>query len=113
MAREEYRFGEIVLVDYPFSDGIQSKLRPGLVLTQHEDDDVLVARITSVTREAAFDVALRPSAENGLMFPSAIRVNKIATLLPNLIQRRIGYITAEEEHKVVKTLHRFADSLKK
>ena len=45
-----YRFGDVVLLDYPFTDGVGSKRRPGLVLIPENDGDILFARITSQER---------------------------------------------------------------
>ena len=42
-----YKFGEIVLIAFPFTSGVGSKKRPALVLYDADDPDILVARITS------------------------------------------------------------------
>jgi hypothetical protein len=42
-----YRFGDILLLSFPFTGGIGSKRGPALVLLDTGDADVLVARITS------------------------------------------------------------------
>jgi mRNA interferase MazF len=108
---QEYRFGEIVLVDYPFSDGVRSKWRPGLVLSSHLDGDVLIARITSTPRESANDIALDPSRDSGLMASSVVRIDKLATLLPNLIEKKIGHISLNDRLRVLSALHAFIESI--
>src|SRR5580700_11258533 len=47
----KYRFGDIVLLDYPFTNAVGSKRRPGLILLPEDDGDILFARITSQDRE--------------------------------------------------------------
>ncbi len=45
--------GDVVLVDYPFTDRTGSKVRPTLVVSTdelHQSDDAIIAAITSVIR---------------------------------------------------------------
>jgi mRNA interferase MazF len=41
--------GSVVLLKFPFSDGIGYKRRPAMVIKDFEDGDILVCRITSRT----------------------------------------------------------------
>ena len=54
-----YEYGDIVIVDFPFSDWSKSKRRPALVLAHDLEDDVVLARITSKPRESATDWAMQ------------------------------------------------------
>ncbi len=47
----EFRFGEIVLIRFPFSDSSEAKKRPALILKDTEDGDVIVNRITSKIKD--------------------------------------------------------------
>lgn len=38
----DYRRGDIILVQFPFTDLSSSKLRPALVISQHEDDLIIL-----------------------------------------------------------------------
>jgi mRNA interferase MazF len=75
-----YRPGDVVLLAFPFTDGIRQKQRPALVLLDTGDPDIVVARITSQPYTTAFDVALSDQAEAGLLLPSVVRLHKLATL---------------------------------
>ena len=110
---QEKKFGEVVLIDFPFSDGIHSKLRPALILSSHSDGDLLVARITSTPRESAFDVALTDWESSNLMFPSVVRVNKLTTLLHSAVVREIGALSERDSSQVIKSLMNFVVSLSK
>ncbi len=46
-------FGDIVLLEFPFTDGQQSKKRPALVLLDTQDGDMIVCRITSKLHQCA------------------------------------------------------------
>ena len=50
--------GTIVLLKFPFSDGISYKRRPALVLKDFEDGDLLVCRITSMLYTSKYDIYL-------------------------------------------------------
>ena len=61
-----YKFGDIVLLTFPFSDGVNVKRRPALVIRDTNDNDILVARVTSQKQESEFDVAIKFWQEAGL-----------------------------------------------
>lgn len=72
--------GDLVFVDFPFTDLSGKKKRPALVLATDAVDATL-AFITSQLQQAqTTDVTLMPSTSNGLKVPSAIRVSKLATI---------------------------------
>src|SRR5205807_6093183 len=96
----EYSFGEIIIIDFPFSDGLRSKPRPALVIASHPDGDLLVARITSNPRESEFDVTLQDSAFSNLMFDSVVRVSKLATVLKEAVKKKIGKLSEQDKKNV-------------
>ncbi len=54
----DYQPGEVLLLSFPFVDGVSSKRRPALVLIDVGDEDIIVARITSQVTKMIFDVEL-------------------------------------------------------
>lgn len=96
-----YEFGDILLLRvFPFSNLEGSKRRPGLVLVDTGDRDVMVCRITSETPRDDFDLNLLHWKENGLLLPSSVRVSKIAVLNKDLALKRIGRIGSPDRRKV-------------
>jgi mRNA interferase MazF len=92
--------GDVVLVDWPFSDRTGSKLRPAVVvqadfLNALISDTVLVS-ITSVRRSAVTEVLLDPAVErsSGLSYPSIVSCNNYQTTDQRLIVRRLGTLSA-------------------
>jgi mRNA interferase MazF len=71
-----YTFGDILIVDFPFTNLAGSKRRPAVVLAHDLEDDVLVARITSKARESVTDVPLMDWRLSKLLFPSTVAVGK-------------------------------------
>lgn len=49
-----YQPGDVVLLAFPFTDGVRQKQRPALVLLDPGDPDIVVAGITSEPYTTAF-----------------------------------------------------------
>jgi mRNA interferase MazF len=90
-----HRVGDVVSVEFPFSDLQASKRRPGLVLAGG-DDDLLVARLTTSPPRDGSDVALVRWAEIGLPRASTIRLIKLATIDYRLVHHMIGRLRPED-----------------
>jgi len=89
--------GKIVLVPFPFTDLTLTKLRPALVIHESENN-VILAFITSKipTKISDTDVLLtkeHPSfGKTGLKTDSLIKLDKVVTVLKDLIVGEIGEI---------------------
>lgn len=108
---ETYRAGEIVLLRFPHVDTTGTRRRPALVLLDTGDQDAVVARVTSQAIRSAYDVEVREWREAGLMLPSVIRVDKVATLEKRLVERRLGALTAGDWARVGKVVRRLWRSI--
>ena len=84
--------GTIVLLKFPFADGLTYKRRPALVLRTFEDGDILVCRITSKMYKSSYDIYLDDWLIFGLKLPSVVRVHKMATLEKNMMDAILGQI---------------------
>ena len=90
--------GELVLIQFPFTDLSSQKVRPALIVGRVSGDDVIVAFVSS--RMAGADPNAEQAVEptdpefrtTGLKTASLIRLNKLATLHRGLIRRRIGQV---------------------
>src|SRR5207253_2956647 len=94
--------GEIVLVDYPFSDRTGSKVRPALVVQadslNHRIDDTILAAISRSTHRAGptqhfIDIATAEGAATGLRQNSMIQCENLLTYDQRLILRAIGRLS--------------------
>ena len=95
--------GKIVLVPFPFTDLTSAKLRPALVI--YEGDVILVfisSKIPSELSEADILITKNHSGFKtaGLKVDSVIRLDKIATVLKDLILGEIGEINKELRKEV-------------
>ena len=84
--------GIVVLLKFPFSDGISYKRRPALVLQDFEDGDLLVCRITSKIYKSKYDIYLDDWMKFGLKLPSVARIHKMATLEKEMMETIMGKI---------------------
>jgi mRNA interferase MazF len=95
-----YQQGDIVIIEYPYSDGTGSKVRPVVIISNDTanatDKDMLFAKITTNQRGDAFSMALnttdtlRPLPRN-----SEARANKIYTLDRDLIKQHLTTMTTQ------------------
>ncbi len=88
-----YSFGDVLIINFPFTDGRGSKRRPVMVIKDTNDKDLLIAKITSQLYTTRFDIRLQDWKNAGLISPSVIRTHKIQTLYTSLIFGHIGRLT--------------------
>ena len=106
-----YSFGDIVIVDFPYSDLSGSKRRPALVLAHDLEDDVVLARITSKPRETETDARIVEWKISKLLFPSTVCLAKLATLSVSLVEEKISELSKSDKREAQMALLRFAESL--
>ena len=105
---------DVVLVRFPFTDLSAETVRPALIVGRVTGNDVVVAFVTSriggngrqgrQREEHLMDPMDPEFLMTGFRAPSAIRLNKLATLDRALIRRRIGRIGAGTERAVASCL---------
>jgi mRNA interferase MazF len=83
-------FGDIVLLKFPFSDTINFKKRPALIINEFNDGDIIVSRITSQLYNTPYDLYVENWDKVGLKLPSVIRIHKLATMEKDMVDKRIG-----------------------
>lgn len=92
--------GDLLSVEFPFSDMRELKRRPALVVAV-EGHDVTVAFITrNLGARQPYAVVLQPSIANRLRQASLLRVLKLVTLDSSLVYGRLGELTAAELQQV-------------
>ncbi len=101
------RKGDVVLVNFPFSNLSQTKLRPAVILWANPiGDDVMLCAITSqnINQLSAEDIPLLLTdpgfSSMGLQLPSKIRTTRVATLTKQLVIRRLGKLGTEHTQQL-------------
>ncbi len=94
-----YNQGDIVVVNFPFTDGSAFKKRPALIIsnaTINKTGDYILVQITSKINTDALSITIEDSDSlNPLPLNSFIRVHKIFTVHDSLILSKIT--TAKSE----------------
>ncbi len=107
--------GKIVLVPFPFTDLTASKLRPALIIHEGKKD-VIVAFISSKVHGtiSEYEVVVRKNhpefKSTGLKADSIIRLDKVATILKDLVigeLGEIGDILKQEINEKLEKIFRF------
>lgn len=93
------KIGDVVSVEFPFSDLQTHKRRPGLVLVSG-DFDLLVARLTTHPPREASDVLLKRWSEIRLPRASTVRLAKLATIDHRLVHHKIGRLHPDDGRAV-------------
>lgn len=104
-----YKFGDVVLVPFPFTDLSINKKRPGVVVSSdayHQDraDIILMAITSQVSATSRFgDVIITYWQEAGLLSPSIIKPI-ITTVENQLILRKLGQLKTADLEALQQTL---------
>jgi mRNA interferase MazF len=93
-------FGDVVLVFFPQSGTIARKQRPGIVVLDIGDADLVIAPVTTKARAQAGDIVIATLSGTGLLKPSWARLAKIATLLKSDVIRPLGRLSAADRKLV-------------
>lgn len=105
-----HKAGDIVLVDFGFSEGRDSKKRPVLIINSdnyHKSrQEVIIMAITSnIERILSGDTKIERWKESGLLYPSLV-TGIIRTIKDNMIIHKLGVLSEYD-------IRRVKDNLKK
>jgi len=103
-----YKPGDIVLVEFAFTDGTGSKRRPALIVSSDiynkNRQEVIVAAITSnIARVLLGDTRINDWEEAGLIYPSLV-TGIIRTIKSSMIDRKLGALTKKDFQRVQETI---------
>ncbi len=97
-----YNFGEILLLKFPYAEGVGESKRPIVVLAQTDLKDIIVSKVTSAEQRSKYDIAIEDWQKAGLLFPSVIRIDKLATLSKSRVIKKIGELNSSY-HPTIKS----------
>jgi mRNA interferase MazF len=96
--------GDVVLCHYPFASGTGAKVRPALVVQNDQNNqrltNVIVAAITTTTHRSGeptqllIDPSTPEGQPSGLLRPSVVSCENLATIEQSLVLRTIGKLPA-------------------
>lgn len=110
-ASDRYVAYDVVVVPFPYTDRLDEKHRPALVVSNASLGTfglVWVAMITSAANQGwSCDVPIGDLELAGLPAPSVVRAAKIACIDPSRVLRRAGTLTPTAARKVEGQLRAF------
>ncbi len=110
MNYSNFKFGDILLLELPFTDLVGRKLRPVLVISSENfnriSQDVIVLKITSSQQFEGYEVKLTQHdlIEGKLKKESYVHCHTVFTVEKNLIIKKIAEINEEKKDEVKEKL---------
>jgi len=103
--------GDIIIIEFPFSNLKDSKRRPVLVLKVPKGEDVIVNQITGSSYEKDVEMPISDNdfSNGSLKRNSFVRIDKIGSIEKTLIKYKIGSL---KHNKFNEILNRVVEFLK-
>jgi mRNA interferase MazF len=103
---ERFVKGDVIVVNFPFSDLSDTKKRPALVLADLIGDDIILCQITSKSADDIYSITLQQSdfSSGSLYKQSNIRPNRLFTADKKIIIKKIGQIKKEKYFVVTESI---------
>ena len=104
------RFGDVVLVPFPFTNQSEQKKRPAVVVSSaayhRERSDLILMAVTSQAHLTAAigEASIEGWREAGLLKPSVLKPI-LFTLDRSLVLRKLGYLRQQDLESVRKSLN--------
>ena len=95
--------GDIIIIEFPYSDLKNVKRRPVLILKVPKGEDVIVAQITGDSYEKPVEIILKKEdfKQGSLKRDSYIRIDKISSIEKSLIKYKAGSLKQEKINEVI------------
>ena len=95
--------GDIIVIEFPFSDLKNVKRRPALVVKIPKGKDMIVAQITGSSYELSVEIAIHGSdfKQGSLKRDSFVRIDKIASIEKSLIKYKIGSLKQDKLNYII------------
>ena len=95
---------DIILMNAPFTNLSEKKIRPALVLARIEDDLLICFIGSKKSKIDKYDIMIKADEVNELRVDSVIKCNKIFTLHVSLSKGVLGKIPAKTYDTVVQRI---------
>jgi len=98
--------GQVVVLNFPFSDPSQTRRRPALVLATAGGEDIILCQITSQNKFDQYSVTLDGAdfATGGLNRPSFVRPNRLFTADSSIVLYGTSVLLTSKLEQVLNTL---------
>ena len=106
---ERFVRGDVIVIEFPFSDLKSSKRRPALIIKIPKGEDIIICQITSDSQNKDVEVSLKNNefAKGGLKRDSYVRIDKITTIKKTRIKYKIGSLKSEKFNEIINKIISF------
>lgn len=109
---DNFIFGDIVVADLPYADGLKTKIRPVLILAKDKNDYLLMKITSNTENRDPIDVSLHKDSYNNIEEEeSLIKIKKIWTRSKEILIQKIWILSDKHHELVKKSLQNFIDWL--
>lgn len=100
---EKFVKGDVLVIEYPYSDLKTYKKRPVLIIKVPKGDDIIVVQITSSSYEKSVEIPLSNNdfKQGNLNRESFIRIDKISSIERSLIKYKLGSLKQEKFNNIL------------
>jgi len=95
--------GDIIVIDFPFSNLVQFKPRPVLIIKIPKGDDMVVNKITGSSYEKSVEIKIenKDFSKGSLKKDSYLRLDKIFSIEKSLVKYKIGSLKPEKFNEII------------
>ena len=95
--------GDIIVLEFPFSNLVQFKRRPALIIKIPKGGDLIVSQITGKSQEPSLEVLINKKdfRDGELKIDSYLRLDKIFSLERSLVKYKIGSLKQEKFNEIM------------
>ena len=106
---ERFVSGDVIVLEFPFSDLKSAKRRPALIIKVPKGEDVIICQITSDSQNKEVEVSLKDNgfSKGGLKRDSYVRIDKITTIKTTRIEYKIGSLKKEKFDEILNKISSF------
>lgn len=104
-------FGDIVLANFPFVEGIGNKVRPALILKKEWVSYFLMGISSKTDNKQLYDFLIKKDNDNNLAADSLVKINKLWFLYEKLLFKKIGSFSEQQKKEVKKLLLKYFTDL--
>ena len=95
--------GDVVILEFPFSNLVQVKKRPSLVIKVPRGEDIIVCQITGKSYEKSVEIPIKKEDfyKGNLKVESYMRLDKIFSIEKSLIKYKIGSLKQDKFNEIL------------
>ncbi len=95
--------GDIIVLEFPFSNLINVKRRPSLIIKVPKGEDIIVCQITGKSYEKSVEIPIKKEdfRKGNLKVESYMRLDKIFSIEKSLIKYKVGSLRQEKFNEII------------